>query len=284
VRIDSAGYQPLRQSTARGLQPSQVDAHLPDISGLALHGDVFLAVTDAKLDSQNPRLGVLSGPEAPFQPLATDWSATGKARDLEGIAPIDGEAGRFVAVEGSNWDGMQARVLELEVGKDGARSQRAHTLPTFDQEVEGIFHKRLEDGRGLLVLGGRGGDGEAGRLYWGILEKGELRFSQEGRAGIPVDAPVLSEGQRDISDLHLDADGKLWASACNDRGDTGPFESSVYEVGSVGPDGQIRVERGKDTYVGGTKVEGLVRSGPGFVVASDDEALGGQVGFLIAHV
>lgn len=296
------GFNPLRQTQATPAPKSQpapaetsgdsvtLDSSLPDISGMARHARGALAVTDAKLESDRARLGVVDGNTGTFEAMQVDWSKTGRPRDLEAITPVEGQEGRYLTVEGSTWNGAPAHMLELNVGEKSATAERKWDLPALSQEVEGMVQKKLDDDRSLVILGGRGGEnGEPGRLFWGVLDNntGSLTFSDAGKEGMEVVAPRLTHpGQRDISDLQLRPDGTLWASAAVDNGDQGPFESKVYQIGSLTGREDVPVllsgnaNSSKSLF---TKVEGFASWGGGLLTGSDNEGLGGQVGFLLAH-
>lgn len=295
------GFIPMRQTMAAPPpknQPApteaygdsvQLDSSLPDISGMARHSRGALAVTDAKAESEKARLGVVDGNTGQFEALTTDWSKTGRARDLEAITPA-AQDGNYLAVEGSAWNGAPAHMFELKVGENGATSEKKWDLPPLSQEVEGMVQKPLDDGRSLVILGGRGGEkGEPGRLFWGVLDNNtnELTFSDAGKEGIEVVAPRLSQpGQRDISDLELRNDGTLWASAAVDNGDQGPFEAKVYQVGSLTGREDIPVLLSGSSNSSSSiysKVEGFASWGGGLLTGSDNEGLGGEVGFLLAR-
>ncbi len=295
------GFIPMRQTMAappprskpeETLQQDsvQLDASLPDISGMARHARGAVAVTDAKGESEKARLGLVDGNTGSFEALSTDWSKTGRARDLEAITPAPTE-GNYLAVEGSAWNGAPSHMFELKVGETGATAEQKWELPALSQEVEGMVQKPLDDHRSLVILGGRGGpEGEPGRLFWGVLDKNtnELSFSEAGKEGLEVVAPRLSQpGQRDISDLELRPDGSLWASAAVDNGDQGPFEAKIYQVGSLTGREDIPVLLGGGDSNSSSsiysKVEGFASWGEGLLTGSDNEGLGGQVGFLLAR-
>jgi hypothetical protein len=95
-------------------------------------------------------------------------------------------------------------------------------------------------------------------------------------------------GERDCSDLHLEAkDGgwAVWSVATRDEGDAGPFHSAVYRAGKfVVEDGKVRFVREEapaDVYhLHGLKVEALAAapkcvSKSAFAIGTDDESYGG---------
>ena len=287
--------QPLRPETKlfQSHQPEDrfeqgpvLDASLPDLSGFARLGRNFVAVTDAKPGSDKPRLGQVDSDTGAFKALNSDWGDHRPARDLEAITPLSGQSGEALAVEGSTFGELKNRLFHLKVDEQGSSVKQAFTLPEFSQEIEGMVELPLDKERHLVVLGGRGGDkGEGGKLYWGVLDrdKGTFEFNEQGLRGVGVQAPNLGPGQRDISDLQLRPDGSLWASACVDEGDEGPFKSSIYQLGTLKPDAENPFEASsslKSTTIPGTKIEGFAQLGKGWLTGADNESLGGQVGIL----
>lgn len=294
-----SNFQPIRETQPRhkSTGPAAVpldtfergpvqDPNLPDLSGLARHGRKFLAVTDAKAESQLPRLGTVDAATGAFQGLSSDWGQGPAARDLEAITPVQGQAGRFLAVEGSSWQDKSARLFQLQVDEQGSSLEKSYELPKFAQEVEGIVEMPLDEHRRLVVLGGRGGEqGQPGRLYWGVLDQkqGSLSFPPQGLEGVEVKAPRLKAAvQRDISELQLRDDGTLWASASADLGNQGPFESAVYCLGKLKADlnNPLEASGGPSIRLPGSKIEGLAAHGQGWLTGADNETLGGQVGYL----
>ena len=211
-----------------------------------------------------------------------DWSKTGRSRDLEAVAPGP-KPGEFLAVEGSSWGEHKARLFELKVGDDGGTAEKAHVLPEFGQEIEGLVSLDRGEGRQTLLFAGRGGDGKEPKIYWGDLTPDGLKFEPKGLEGKAVQAPFLAEGQRGLAELTADDKGQLWAAVTIDEGDTGPFQSSVYQVGSLTPNDEtpFRSRSGKNFSVPGIKAEALTFTSQGTLfVGSDDELLGGRVGFF----
>lgn len=295
-------FQPIRETKApvtKGpsnpspggdrFEPGPVlDPNLPDVSGMARFKNQFLAVTDAKSNTPNPRLGTIDPKTGAFSALASDWGGERPARDLEGITPLKGQEGKYLAVEGSAFKDWKNRLFQLQVDENGSKVEKAYDLPKFSQEIEGVVEMPMKDGRRLVVLGGRGGEeGQKGRLFWGVLdqEKGSLNFPPQGMEGVEVNAPKLqAKQQRDISELQLKPDGSLWASATADLGNAGPFESAVYQLGTLkaDPNQPFTPAQAQDAArVKGTKIEGFAEIKPGrWLTGADNESLGGQIGYL----
>lgn len=261
------------------------DQDFPDLSGLApFNRSHLVAVRDSKDTSPDARLLLVSKKDGQVSPLPVDWSQTGTARDLEAIASRPGQSGQYLAVEGSSFQDKKARLFELSVTAQGGEAQASHTLPDFGQEIEGLVALPKPEGGQTLLFAGRGGQGEPGRIYWGELQPTGLRFSPEGLQGQAVQAPALGEGQRDLADLVLDQDGRLWGTATIDHGDEGPFSSALYEVGQVRPQDSVpfQIQPGAAYRLGAIKAEALAmeRNGQAFL-GSDNEAAGGRFESLV---
>jgi hypothetical protein len=107
-------------------------------------------------------------------------------------------------------------------------------------------------------------------------------------AGIEVNAPGTWDNEilnRDISGLHIDEDNNLWATASEELGDNGPFNSIVYKVGMIQMDVEepIHLIDSMEVHsiLNGYKAEaisggtGLI-PGSMFAVGTEDELLGGS--------
>lgn len=288
--MKSACYRHIRSSHPRTVRPqpghgqarADIDQKLPDISGAAPFGDEILVVHDLKDGQHAPRLGLMEAETGALRPLQTEWNGR-IGRDIEALAKIRGTENDYLAVEASSWQDRKARLHELKVENSGAEAVRSHVLPDFGQEIEGLAEKPLPGGRRLIILGGRGTeDGVPSRLFWGSLDaEGQLDFPAAGLHGLEVRAPDLpGDKQRDISDLYLSPDGTLWATACTDNGDDGPFDSAVYSLGKV-EDRPVRPQSQSAHIVVGTKLEAVTSTDEaGLYLGSDNENFGGQWGYL----
>lgn len=254
-----------------------------DLSGFTRFGNnKLLAVRDTKLEDDGDRVLLYDPQNSTSKSVPIDWSKTGRSRDLEAIAPGRSQ-GDYLAVEGSSFGENKARLFELKVGEDSGSAEKSHVLPDFGQEIEGLVSIDRGQGRQTLLFAGRGGDGQDPKIYWGDLTPEGLSFEPKGLKGKAVEAPFLGKGQRGLAELTADEKGRLWASATIDEGDTGPFHSSVYQVGHLTPNSStpFRRKAGESFPVAGVKVEALSFTAQGTLfIGSDDEALGGKVGSL----
>lgn len=270
-------------NVAGGYHGKKAFQSYPDLSGLTKHSkDHMLAVRDTKLGDDADRLLLVDTLDGSLKPVPVDWSETGQARDLEAIAP-GLKKGEYLAVEGSSWNEHKARLMELKIEGEGAKATRSHVLPEFGQEIEGMVSVQGKNGSSTLILAGRGGEGQAARLYWGELSEEGLEFSPEGLAGKAVTSPELGPGQRDIGELTSDENGGLWATATIDEGDEGPFRSKIYKLGHLADSKEqpFQLDVGPSVTLEGTKAEALTFTSQGTLfVGSDDEGLGGQLNKL----
>ena len=264
----------------------------------------YLAVHDEKSHETGPRISVLevaADRELVVSPVSpAGWQhPEGRSNDLEGVCAIPDRDGEFLLVEAGHYRGDYGRmfhvVVDITATPYNVEVLHAFDLPEFDaddDDIEGIACAARKDGRTLVILGERGGSlaYPTGLLRWVVIDlnaPGSLKFTEEGAAGKPVDAPgswTDSSGNRDISGLHLDSENVLWAAASEDLGYTGPFNSIVYKVAEVridDPDPIRVIEAPSVSHtVDGFKVESLAAptsqvEGSVFAIGTEDEALGG---------
>jgi hypothetical protein len=262
-----------------------LDPDLPDFSGFAnFSKSKLLAVRDSKDDSVDARVLLVDKKDGHVEAVDMDWGQTRMARDLEAVTPSAGHKGQFLAVEGSSFGEKKARLFELSVGKKGGKAEKTHLLPEFGQEIEGMVSLPGQEGHQTVLFAGRGGNGQQGRVYWGDLSDDGLTFSQQGLAGKAVQAPQVGDGQRDLAELSLDNKGNLWGAAAVDTGDDGPYSSSLYQVGTVTPDGAspFALKTGQSYKLDHIKAEALAMQGNGkFWIGADNEANGGRFESLV---
>ena len=265
----------------RGFAPASAarGPELPDISGLAAHSPGrSIAVKDTKMEDDSKRVVLLDNRTGQVDELDIDWSKTGRARDLEAIAP-GANQGDYLAVEGSSFGDFRARLFELKVGSSDGQAVKSHVLPYFGQEVEGLHRHQNPDGSQTVVFGGRGDENGKSKLFWGTLSGQGLSFTDEGLEGRDVQSPILGPGQRSISELSMHSNGELWAAATIDEGDTGPFQSQLYSLGRLDMSSgspELRSGESQVVPVSGTKVEAMHFERDTLLVGSDNELLGGR--------
>ncbi len=256
-----------------------LDEAFPDLSGLTEFSKTkLLGVRDSKDNSNDARVLLVDKRNGAVNPVDMDWSRTGTARDLEAVAP-GARKGQFLAVEGSSFGDKKARLFELSVNAKSGTADKSHVLPEFGQEIEGMVSVPGANGSQTVLFAGRGGEGQASKVYWGELGEKGLSFSKEGLTGQAVVAPKVGEGQRDIAELTADKNGNLWAAATIDNGDNAEFTSSVYQLGRLTPGGAAPFEAqlGRHYNVPHVKAEALAMQANGTMfVGSDNESSGGR--------
>ena len=276
------------------------------ISGMAqIDANSWLVVHDALSFENGPRMSIitLSADSAPvFHPVTVDsWpDADGRASDLEALSPVPSRPGEYLMAESGTWQGKNGRIFHLRL--DASTKQAAilgvMKLPVLadnkphqvGDQYEGLACIRGIDGRLLLLLGERGGSQKfpEGVIRWAILdiERHELHFTGKGLEGVKVNAPGKWKNRlanRDISDMYISPEGKIWLSAAEDNGDNGPFTSVIYSPGRISGNFSqpVIADRHPEVWrtVGSVKIEAL--SGPAESVAgsrmsigSDDENYG----------
>ena len=254
------------------------------ISGLTRLGGgdrEFMIVHDNKRPAENRLASIVLGSTVQYQPIA--WpSGYAVPIDLEAISPLPGSSTQFLVAT----SGGTVTLLEIAAGR--AELRGAFTLPERPglPNIEGFSVQRI--GSTLVaVWGHRGAGQEAGRLFWGRFEREPLAVVDVAHHDIRVPYPLtLNPNTRHISDLKVDGDGGVWISAANDPGDDGPFQSAVYEVGTlaVTPAGVTfsEAERLAPLRTFSRKIEAIELSADGrkVIVGTDDERGGGAIAFV----
>jgi len=257
----------------------------------------YLTVHDRKAKSDDARLARVEVVKEGmiYQPIwVADWKGE-RANDLEGVCRLP--TGDFLAAESGVREGQFGRIFRLELEKDDTAKVRAvyagAKVLESNKDGKGDDYEGLlcvpVGGKVLVMQGERGGSKAFPRamLRWGWLdlEGDTLTFSKEGLAGIEV-APKsrLVEGaeQRDIADLYADAKGVVWAVAATDSGDSGPFRSYIYRLGTLQPEQNppIRLEKElKASWtIDGFKIESLAEAWTkdgALAFGTEDEDIGG---------
>jgi hypothetical protein len=202
------------------------------ISGIALlaqreNQTDFLVVHDNK-KKDDPRLGVVMAKADKVDYRALRWpNEDNLPVDLESISTVPDHPEQFVAVAS---DGA---LFALSVSEANIRLLSHFVLPGLppNTNIEGFTVQKLGDEL-VAAWAHRGAGPQKGILYWGLLDLKQSQVSVVSKAevGVPFPLPV-DPNTRHITDLKLDPNGVLWATAANDPGDSGPFVSAVYTLG-----------------------------------------------------
>jgi hypothetical protein len=272
----------------------------PSSSGMAvLDSEHVLLVDDTKDKpelAERPRLRVakLIPGGTVIEPVAEDWGEGPRPNDLEAVAPIPGQPGRFLVCESGTGGPPYGRIFYIHVTQDGTgwRSTtfgRAQLpLGVLHGELEGMALGAKSSGGLVLILSERGGGGpySPAWLWWGDfdLSTGAFSRSEDAMYGMQLSWPgkTYYPNARPCTDLYLDPSGYLWASGAQDMGDQGPFRSVVYRIGRFDPNVSypVQYEMNPDLVwrIDGLKIEALgpaVSSGSILSFATDDEYFGG---------
>lgn len=288
--------------------PCSADPINFEISGMTAlpDGQSFLTVLDTKTGPEPPwstRAGVMRVSKEGvllYQPFAiTDWGYGEELpNDLEACCSIPGRPNEYLLAESGYYKGRFGRIFHIRLGTvEGSALYTGEVLGSFKPEpkptpdyttpgprqFEGIAC--LQQGeRWVVVLGRRGGDGQAGGLVWGDLTFPGLNF--RATAEVPFHSKPEEAGLRGCADLLLvEREGKqiLLRVAAADPADFGPFYSYVCETGEFRFEGQkLRYIPSQDPVVwwhlDGLKVEALAPCNLGaarYCIGTDDETFGG---------
>lgn len=270
----------------------------PGSSGMEQIDDhTFIAVYDLKNFQKGPRIGLIQSYADSINVHAievSNWqSDEGIPSDLEAICAIPGRSHEFLMNESGNWQGKLGRIfhIKLDLESKSAKVLGVIKMPMINKNDIGLTGDQYEGIACILnteqtyqiILAERGGS-EAyphGLLKWANLDldNHQLTFSDKGKAGIQVIAPgswVNETSKRDITDLHIDKEGTIWAAASQDNGDAGPFNSVIYKLGRVNMDGEVpfTINENLEVYkmLSGYKIEAL--SGPSSAAPSSNLSFG----------
>jgi hypothetical protein len=272
----------------------------PSSSGMAVLDATHLLLIDDTKDkpelAERPRLRVASliAGGTTIELVAEDWGTGPKPNDLEAIAPIPGQPGRFLICESGYIGDKYGRIFYVQVTRDPSGwssrvfGQAQLPIGLLHTDLEAIALGAKATGGLVLVLSERGGGGpySPAWLWWGDfdLSTGAFTRTEEQVYGMQLSWPSRTyfPYARACTDLYLDAGGYLWASGAADMGDTGPFRSVIYRVGRFDPNVSypVQYEMNPDMvwYLDGLKVEALgppVTAGSVLTFATDDEHFGG---------
>jgi hypothetical protein len=245
----------------------------------------YLVIYDRKSYSDQVRIGLiaLSDETLTVAPISVDdWGEGGISNDLESICAVPDQEDEYLIAEAGDWQGVKGRIFHIKVDlvTSKAKILSVIELPFLNTNDFGVTGDQYEaihclaymKNEKIVILAERGGSeiNPMGILRWGIwnMDSNTLTFDDDGFAGISIDAPgnwTDNQTKRSITDMHVDHDGVIWASASEDQGDEGPFYSVIYRLGRINPgakDSPITVFDelliGKE--VDGFKIEAL--SGP----------------------
>lgn len=303
----AAGCGSSEEVTTHTPLPSILSIYNNGVSGMAqIDSRRYLVVHDKRSFENGLRLSILTSlPDSGIRvdPVSVpDWvDGEGRSSDLEAAYALPNRPNEFLLLESGSWEGKYGRLfhIRLDVPAKSATVLGVARLPkmadnspgTIGDQYEGMAVVERSAGKVLVIFGERGGSQTYpdGVLRWGMLDLAthSIVFTEAGRKGVTLDAPGewgSGGSQRDIADLWIDPDNRLWAVAVSDPGDIGPYRSAIYYAGDVTGDDTrpIRLMPSRTVWreVAGFKVEALSgpsASLPGTVlsIGIEDEAYGG---------
>ena len=279
-------------------------ARQSDISGMVRwKQSKLLVVHDAKADTEplRPRVDIidtsLSGNQ--YEPVDITWPAGEDVpSDLESVCWIKGRTNELLVAESGYYEGRYGRIFRLKI-EEASREKPARAQvvekwhwPKQTAEIEGLSCVSVGQ-RHLLIAGRR-----EGTLFWGVIrfDQAQRLIELQGTASLPNELlSQLSGTSRKITDLHVEDDHTIWASAAYEPPESGPsqgrgpFRSIIYNLGTLTDDESNPIRFNtipQDVLVlEGVKVEGLtsgVVPGSRFTIGTDDETLG-SVWRALAH-
>ncbi len=223
-------------------------------SGMTRVNDsTFIVVYDLKGHKTGTRIGLIEITSSGLDITPIDvsyWGPEGISNDLESVCAIPGKKNEFLAAESGNWQGRFGRIfhIKLDIPQNKATvlgSFKPPVIKTNDRgmvgdQYEGMHCIRRSSTEYVLILAERGGSRAHpyGILRWGTWDvtKNSFTFSNEGKNGIAVNAPgnwTNPKAKRSLTDLYVDAENNIWATASYDQGDLGPFYSVIYKLGNI---------------------------------------------------
>ncbi|MFJ9428438.1 hypothetical protein ACIRQY_02140 [Streptomyces sp. NPDC101490] len=251
------------------------------VSGASfLPGGELLVVHDNKRGGEKRVSAVRWTGEGPRADVLT-WEGPLPV-DLESLSAVPGRAGEYAALESSGHG------YHFAVADGTARVLREFTVPgvVSGDNYEGFALVGLRGGL-TAVWAHRGQDQDPAVVRAARLDWPTLAFGPADSAPLRVPYPV--EGVRHVSDLAVSGTGRITVTSASDAGDDGPFDSAVYDAGTVrpapplrpgaGPVLELRTTPRELARYPGHKIEALgCPQGPGAgVLGTDDENQGGSV-------
>lgn len=266
----------------------------------------FLVVFDKKNFQDGNRLAILSINQEKSYELdeieVKDWKhVEGRGNDLESVCMVPGSENEYLLAESGCWEGDFGRIFYVELIDKTIKVKKVYQLPAISSSgknnpegdnFEGIACVKSKNDL-YILLGERGGTVRFpnGLIRVGILkeEANEIDWQTYAdktfEAKLPKSVGTFSM-MRTITDLHLDIDGRIFASAAIDASDIGPYKSFVYQLGTVVfKKGKLEIEKSKTNKmyytVDGFKIEALSAS-PKFInnsklcIGTEDENFPGQ--------
>jgi hypothetical protein len=237
------------------------------ISGLAPAPSGWVIARDNKVAGQN-RIALLS---PSLQVTELTWPGTAPV-DLEAMAPVPGVPNRYVAC-------TSARVCSVvDIAGTSLTVRRTFTLPVGGKQNETLVLTTTSTGSTVALWADRGSPTAPGKLHAALVDLATWTFGQVATAKVTV--PWPTGPIRHVTDAAV-VDGHVIVASATDPGTSGPFDSAMYDVGTLGQTAtratltvHVPTELGRFP---GHKIEGIT-CGPGAdLLGTDDEKAGSSV-------
>jgi hypothetical protein len=249
------------------------------ISGIAAIDSVrYLVVHDNKKPDQ-PRLSIVNwqnNQRPTLDPIK--WCDQNLPIDLEAITAIPGHKNDYLVLESK---GKVTRI-QLDPDKTACKTIAQFEIPTAtpDSNMEGLALHCIKK-QCLLAWAERGNDKTPAKLSWSSfnIETNMIKKSQRGSVAFTAHYPETD--LRSISDIAIDSKDAVWISATSAPGDDGLYKSALYKIGSFTKKiNWIAYKKiiPKTKYESeDIKIEALVFTPSGLVMATDDENKGAKI-------
>jgi hypothetical protein len=255
------------------------DQQTLSISGIAaVDSDRFLVVHDNKKSDQ-PRLSIVNWQNKQRPTLSPiKWCDQSLPIDLEAITAIPGHKNDYLVLESK---GKVTRI-QLDPDKIACKTIAQFEIPTATPEsnMEGLALHCIKN-QCLLAWAERGDDKTPAKFSWSGFNIEKNRLKKSPSTSFNFKAPYPETDLRSISDIAMDSEGVVWVSATSDPGDDGFFKSALYKIGSFTkktkwiPSKKITSAATYESE--DIKIEALVFTPSGLIMATDDENKGGKI-------
>ena len=210
-------------------------------------------------------------------------------RDVESISLVPGTSSILIGESGVIGSNQQRLFQLVEVGGQW-KVIHVFNWPWPLSNTEGMEVCRVGD-HDYFVSAERSDGASFVELVWSQVDTDSWRFGEVFRTRFVPPAVRAQVGQRLISSLSCDEEGRLYGAAAFDPGnESGPFRSVVFEIGSfhaVKDLAELKIRHQPvHLMIPGFKVEGLVvtkgeeGSGRRVLISTDDEGMGGTIRWL----
>jgi hypothetical protein len=239
------------------------------VSGLTPAPSGWVIARDNKSAGQD-RIALLSTDD---QVTDLVWPGTAPS-DLESIDAVPNQPDHYVTCTSGG------ACYSILIDATSMQVLDTFPLPAGGTQNETFAMTTAADGSTLAIWADRGSATTPATLYAATLDVDTGAFGQVTSAQVTV--PYPTTGLRPISDATIVGD-RIVITSSADNGNDGPFNSAVYDIGTVGLSGtDATLDLHAPISLGqfpGHKIEGIACVGahdPG-LLGTDDENLGGYV-------